>query len=124
MTPSRKVYVHRDYSQGLTLRYSTAMPPLLQGRIPDDLFEAAIGNINQILAAAERGSMSAYAESFCACLTGYLIYLCMDTLYERSLKEVSQLIEEYNRTVFMPRRLMLIDPSQRGLRVIEIVMFN
>uniref|UniRef100_A0A1I8F8D1 Ras modification protein ERF4 n=1 Tax=Macrostomum lignano TaxID=282301 RepID=A0A1I8F8D1_9PLAT len=100
--PSRKVYIQRDYSQGLGLRYSTAMPPQLQDRMPEDLFEAAIVNINQILAGAENGSVGVYAESCFACLTGYLIYMCMDTHYERSLKEVRKLIEEYNRTVFMP----------------------
>ncbi|PAA91379.1 hypothetical protein BOX15_Mlig018119g2 [Macrostomum lignano] len=121
---SRKVYIQRDYSQGLGLRYSTAMPPQLQDRMPEDLFEAAIVNINQILAGAENGSVGVYAESCFACLTGYLIYMCMDTHYERSLKEVRKLIEEYNRTVFMPRRLMMIDPSERGLRVIEVVLLS
>uniref|UniRef100_A0A1I8FFX7 Ras modification protein ERF4 n=1 Tax=Macrostomum lignano TaxID=282301 RepID=A0A1I8FFX7_9PLAT len=95
---SRKVYIQRDYSQGLDCATPPPCAPQLQDRMPEDLFEAAI-----ILAGAENGSVGVYAESCFACLTGYLIYMCMDTHFERSLKEVRKLIEEYNRTVFMPQ---------------------
>ncbi|PAA77471.1 hypothetical protein BOX15_Mlig030077g1, partial [Macrostomum lignano] len=123
-TGTRKVFIPRDFTNGLELRFSTAFPVQLQGRIPEETFVAVVTNINEILTAAERGSPAVYMESIFACLTGYLLYLCIDTHYEKSLKQVSRLVAEYNRTTFEPNRLMLVDPSDRGLRVLEIVLLN
>ncbi|PAA85572.1 hypothetical protein BOX15_Mlig026581g2 [Macrostomum lignano] len=124
LPPANKAFVPRDYSHGTELRFSTELPAKLQGRIPEEVFTAVIGNINQLLIAAETGSASVYLESCFACLTGYLAYLCMETQYEKCLRSVSRLVEEYNRTVFGPRNLSMIDPSERGLRVIEIVLLR
>uniref|UniRef100_A0A1I8G466 Ras modification protein ERF4 n=1 Tax=Macrostomum lignano TaxID=282301 RepID=A0A1I8G466_9PLAT len=133
LPPANKAFVPRDYSHGTELRFSTELPAKLQGRIPEEVFTAVIGNINQLLIAAETGSASVYLESCFACLTGYLAYICMETQYEKPipvnsttkcLRSVSRLVEEYNRTVFGPRNLSMIDPSERGLRVIEIVLLR
>ncbi len=46
-------------------------------------FEKTIGQLNEMYAEAEALSSRTYCESCCACLTGYLLYLCMETYYEK-----------------------------------------
>ena len=46
-------------------------------------FTAIIRHINEIYAEAESLSCKTFMENCCACLTGYLLLLCMPTHYEK-----------------------------------------
>lgn len=85
-------------------------------------------------------SCSSCCEGCFACLTAYLLYCCTDTHYEKvlificlisnnqlkidflfikCLKKVAKFIVEQNERVYVPRGLLIIDPIERGLRVVS-----
>ncbi|KAK2163763.1 hypothetical protein LSH36_74g02001 [Paralvinella palmiformis] len=102
-----KVFIQRDYSNGTPVERS--------------VFDYTMSNLNSLYEEAEKLSGRTYCEGCCACLTAYLIYLCMDTHYEKMLKKISRFIREQNETVYIPRGLLLIDPSERGLRIVSFL---
>ncbi|XP_064600351.1 golgin subfamily A member 7-like isoform X2 [Liolophura sinensis] len=119
-----KIFVHRDFSEGTSVRFQTKFPQDLDGRIDRAAFDRTVSRINEIFVKAESLGGRTYCESCMACLTAYLSYLCVDTYYEKCLKEISRFIEEQNKTVYVPRGLMLVDPVERGLRVLEICVLQ
>ncbi|XP_064630420.1 golgin subfamily A member 7-like isoform X2 [Lineus longissimus] len=119
-----KVFVQRDYTDGTIVRFSTKFLPELEGKIEKSQFEHAVTQINNIYLEAESLNSRTYCESCMACLTAYLSYLCMDTYYEKCIKKGSRFIEEQNNTIWVPKGLMLIDPAERGLRILEICILN
>ncbi|XP_071441811.1 golgin subfamily A member 7 [Hetaerina americana] len=115
-----KVFVQRDYSEGTLVRFQTRFPPELEDKIEPQLFEQTINTMNSIYAEAEKAGCSTYCEGCMACLTAYLIYICTETHYEKCLRKVAKYVVEQNERVYVPRGLLITDPSERGLRVIEI----
>ncbi|XP_033221014.1 golgin subfamily A member 7 [Belonocnema kinseyi] len=95
-----------------------------QGKIDRQAFEYTIKQLNNYFAEAERASCSTYCESCLACLTGYLIYICTETHYEKCLRKVAKFVSEQNDRVYRPRGLLLTDPTTRGLRLIEISILD
>lgn len=120
----RKVFVQRDYSEGTNVKFQTKFPQKLEGLIDRQSFELTINTLNNIYAEAEKISGRTYCEGCMACLTAYLVYLCIETHYERCLKRISAFVDEQNETIWLPRGLFLTDPVDRGLRVIEIAILN
>lgn len=59
-----------------------------------------------------------------ACITGYLLYICKETHYEKCLRKVAKFVSEQNDRVYKPRGLLLTDPTTRGLRLIEISVLD
>lgn len=119
-----KVFVQRDYSEGVGVKFETKLPNELQGKIDSVEFESIINNINSIYAEAESLSPRTYLENCFACLTAYLILICMQTNYEKNVKRASEYIVTENERLFIPRGLLMVDPMERGLRCIEICMIN
>ena len=39
------------------------------------------------------------------------------------LKKVARYIEEQNKTIFLPQGIMVVDPAERGLRVVSFVFY-
>ncbi|XP_057306009.1 golgin subfamily A member 7-like [Hydractinia symbiolongicarpus] len=118
----QKVYVQRDYSEGTAVQFQKKFPLELEGKISRPLFEQTITNVNKIFLEAERSDAASLFQGFCACLTGFLIYLCFDTQYEKSMKKLAQYVHEQNDNIYGPRGLILTSPMERGLRVIEFVI--
>jgi len=54
-------------------------------KIDRNLFETTLNKLNEFYADAEALSARTYCENCFACLTAYIIYLCMDTHYEKVL---------------------------------------
>ena len=71
-------------------------------------------------AEAEKANCSTFCEGCMACLTAYVIYFCSETHYEKCLKKVARFVVEQNEQVWTKRGLLITDPIERGLRVIEI----
>ncbi|XP_076367326.1 golgin subfamily A member 7-like isoform X3 [Tachypleus tridentatus] len=120
----RKVFVQRDYSEGTNVKFQTKFPQELDGLIDKQTFEHMITTLNSIYAEAEKMSGRTVCEGCLACLTAYLLYVCIDTHYEKCLKSIADFIEEQNERVWMPKGLLLTDPVERGLRVVEISILN
>lgn len=120
----RKIYIQRDYSKGLGVRFCPTFPVELTGRIENDAFDFVITKVNRIFDDAERLSVFSVIDSLLGCLTAYLIFTCYDSYYDRCLKRVTRLIQEQNESVWKPKGLLLTDPKDRGLRCIEVTIFE
>ncbi|XP_068175621.1 golgin subfamily A member 7-like isoform X1 [Antennarius striatus] len=88
------------------------------------LFEDTVKTLNDYYAEAEQVGGGSYLEGGVACATAYLIFLCMETRYEKVLRKVAAYIQEQNQKVYAPRGLLISDPVQRGMRVIEISIYD
>ncbi|KAJ9592965.1 hypothetical protein L9F63_015335 [Diploptera punctata] len=119
-----KVFVQRDYSEGTLVKFQTRFPTELEERIERQAFEYTVNQLNAIYAEAEKAGCSTYCEGCMACLTAYLIYICTETHYEKCLRKVAKFVVEQNERVYAPRGLLITDPTERGLRVIEISILN
>ncbi|XP_005092693.1 golgin subfamily A member 7 [Aplysia californica] len=119
-SPHTKVFIQRDFSEGIPVKFQTRYPPELEGRVDRATYESTINTINEMFAEAESTGSRTYCESCFACLTAYLALMCMDTFYEKTLKKVRRYLEEQNQRIYMSRGVMIIDPAERGLRILEI----
>ncbi|XP_059489507.1 golgin subfamily A member 7 [Neocloeon triangulifer] len=119
-----KVFVQRDYSDGTLVKFNTWFPPELEDKIERHAFEYTINQLNAMYTEAEKAGCGTYCEGCMACLTAYLMYMCTETHYEKCLKKIAKFVVEQNERVYVPRGLLLTDPSERGLRVIEISILN
>lgn len=114
-----KVFVQRDYSDGVGVKFDSKLPVELQGKIDPGEFEQVISRINDIYAKAEQLTPMTYLENCLACLTAYLILACMPTQYEKQVRRASEYIINENERLFIPRGLLMIDPMERGLRCVS-----
>ncbi|KAH8293803.1 hypothetical protein KR054_004769 [Drosophila jambulina] len=139
-----KVFIQRDYSEGTSVKFHTRLPAELDGmvsinkyflksfvlicnprtQIERHVFEATINRLNEFYAEAEEGSCGTYCEGCIGCITAYLIYMCSETHYEKTLRKISKFVASQNERIYNPKGLQLIDPTYRGLRVIEITIFD
>uniref|UniRef100_A0A3B1INT8 Golgin A7 family member B n=2 Tax=Astyanax mexicanus TaxID=7994 RepID=A0A3B1INT8_ASTMX len=119
-----KVFIQRDYSEGTLCRFHTKFPAELDSRIERTLFEETIKTLNNYYAEAEKIGGRSYLEGCLACASAYIIFLCMETRYEKVLKKISTYIQEQNEKIYAPRGLLITDPIERGMRVIEISIFE
>ena len=119
----KKVFIQRDYSQGTSVRFQTTFPPELQGYIDQESFSYLINNINLMYSQGEAMSPRVFCESCCACLSAYFLYLCIEPYYDKCARKVGDFIEEQNDLRWKRRGLLVTDPLERGLRVIEITIF-
>lgn len=126
-TPSQqclKVFIQRDYSDGTSVKFQTRFPPELEDRIDRQTFEHTIDRLNEHFDMAESADCSTYCEGCLACLTAYFIYICTETHYEKHLRKVSKFVATQNERFYNPRGVHITDPVTRGLRVIEITIFD
>ncbi|XP_077428654.1 golgin subfamily A member 7-like [Vanacampus margaritifer] len=121
---STKVFIQRDYSSGTLCKFQNKFPAELESRIDRQHFEETVQTLNNLYAEAEKLGGKSYLEGCLACLTAYTIFLCMETQYEKVLKKVAKYIKDQNEKVYIPRSLLLTDPIERGLRVVEITVFE
>ncbi|KAK5602420.1 hypothetical protein CRENBAI_012511 [Crenichthys baileyi] len=121
---ANKVFIQRDYSEGTTCRFQTKFPSELESRIERTLFEDTVKTLNNFYAEAEKIGGQSYLEGCLACVTAYLIFLCMETRYEKVLKKIGKYIQEQNEKIYAPRGLLITDPIERGMRVIEISIYE
>ncbi|XP_051983409.1 golgin subfamily A member 7B-like [Xyrauchen texanus] len=119
-----KVFIQRDYMDGTTCKFQTKFPSELDNRIERTLFEDTVKTLNNYYAEAEKIGGQACLEGCLACITVYLIFLCVETRYEKVLKKISQYIQEQNEKIYAPRGLLITDPIEKGMRVIEISVFE
>uniref|UniRef100_A0A4W6CB02 Golgin A7 family member B n=2 Tax=Lates calcarifer TaxID=8187 RepID=A0A4W6CB02_LATCA len=119
-----KVFIQRDYSEGTVCRFQTKFPSELDNRIERTLLEETVKTLNSYYVEAEKIGGQSYLEGCLACATAYIIFLCMETRYEKVLRKISGYIQEQNEKIYAPRGLLLTDPIERGMRVLEISVFE
>ncbi|KAK7930191.1 hypothetical protein WMY93_006586 [Mugilogobius chulae] len=117
---ANKVFIQRDYSEGTTCKFQTKFPSELETRIERSLFEDTVKTLNNYYAEAEKIGGQSYLEGCLACVTAYLIFLCMETRYEKVLKKIAKYIQEQNEKIYAPRGLLITDPIERGMRVVSL----
>ncbi|KAI2668093.1 Golgin subfamily A member 7B [Labeo rohita] len=117
---ANKVFIQRDYTDGTVCKFQTKFPSELDSRIERTLFEDTVKTLNNYYAEAEKIGGQSYLEGCLACLTVYLIFLCIETRYEKVLKKISRYIQEQNEKVYAPRGLLITDPIERGMRVVSL----
>ncbi|CAF3501174.1 unnamed protein product [Rotaria sp. Silwood1] len=116
---SIKLFIQRDYSEGTAVKFQERCPNELAGKIDPNEFTEIIREINAIFADAETLSCKTFMENCCACLTGYLLLLCMPTHYEKCVKRAAKYITEKNDNVLNPRGIFMVDPMEKGLRCVS-----
>ncbi|XP_062312071.1 golgin subfamily A member 7B-like, partial [Osmerus eperlanus] len=84
-----KVFIQRDYSEGTTCRFQTKFPSELDSRIERKLFADTVSTLNRYYAEAESMGGQSYLEGCLACVTAYVIFLCMETRYEKVHTHIS-----------------------------------
>ncbi|XP_078787563.1 golgin subfamily A member 7 isoform X1 [Oryzias latipes] len=119
-----KVFIQRDYSEGTVCRFQTKFPSELNIRIERTLLEETVKTLNSYYMEAEKIGGQSYMEGCLACATAYIVFLCMETRYEKVLKKISGYIQEQNEKIYAPRGLLLTDPVERGMRVLEVSIFE
>ncbi|XP_067858794.1 golgin subfamily A member 7B-like isoform X2 [Heptranchias perlo] len=112
-----KVFIQRDYTDGILCQFQSKFPPELESRVERHYFEETVKTLNNYYAEAEKIGGSSYLEGCLACVTAYVIFMCMETRYEKVLKKISKYIQEQNEKIYAPRGLLVTDPIERGLRV-------
>lgn len=120
----KKIFIPRDYSHGDGVRFSSSFPNELDGILEKEHFDEIMSKINTLYANAEKVSPRSICESVAGCLTAYVIFLFIDTQYDRALKKVSKFIDQQNYTLNRSNGITLIDPMERGLRCMEIRIEN
>ncbi|CAD5210165.1 unnamed protein product [Bursaphelenchus okinawaensis] len=119
-----KLFVERDYSAGLDVRFQRSFPQNLEGIIDENSWYYLIDNINSMFKRAEAVNMGSIGETLVSFFTCYLIRLCTTTRYEKQLMMIRKFIDEQNKNVFLPVGLCVTDPIERGLRVLEITVLS
>eukprot|EP00035_Acanthoeca_spectabilis_P007039 m.131739 g.131739 ORF g.131739 m.131739 type:complete len:139 (-) comp13770_c0_seq2:1973-2389(-) len=116
-----RAFVNRDYSKGVEPRFEAEpLPVKLEGLLTPEQLKETITKINSFFEEAEAHTSSLYWRNFANCLVGYVADFCLANPYDKHMKEMSAYVQEQNKLVYNPRGLVLIDPLDRGLRVIEI----
>uniref|UniRef100_A0A915ETK5 Ras modification protein ERF4 n=1 Tax=Ditylenchus dipsaci TaxID=166011 RepID=A0A915ETK5_9BILA len=116
----RKIFVDRDYSHGLPVRFIKDYPPSLDGIVSREDWEETIETINNEFAKAEQVCLGSIAETLFGLCTCYISRLFFPTRYEKQLDKIRRYIEAQNKRLFLPVGLCMLDPMERGLRIIEI----
>eukprot|EP00064_Thunnus_orientalis_P009369 superscaffoldBa00001184_g9393 len=99
----------------------TATDGNMATEIERTLFEDTVKTLNNYYAEAEKIGGQSYLEGCLACATAYLIFLCMETRYEKVLKKIAKYIQEQNEKIYAPRGLLITDPIERGMRVVSLL---
>ncbi|KAI6183697.1 Golgin subfamily A member 7 [Aphelenchoides bicaudatus] len=115
-----KIYVERDYSQGLEVKFCRNFPPILDGLVEPDNWYYTIDTINKLFELAESVNAGSVGETLFGFFTCYLVRLCTKTRYEKKLVEIRRFIDEQNQKIFVPAGFCITDPIDRGFRVLEI----
>ncbi|KAF7639654.1 Erf4 domain-containing protein [Meloidogyne graminicola] len=120
----KKIYIQRDYSRALVIRFSTEFPEELENYVDNKLWTDFVNNLNQIYFDAEKLSSRAYLENIISLLTCHLSRLCFKSYWTKKLEEAEFLIDEINQQHFVKEGIYVGNPLDKGFRVIEVVLLD
>ncbi|XP_055334481.1 golgin subfamily A member 7-like isoform X2 [Paramacrobiotus metropolitanus] len=114
-----RVFIERDYSQGLTLRFSSVFPQELERKMSKEDFEFVIHAFNDLYARAERITFATILENVASMLTCHTMLLCCDTQFQQAMRQVQVFVEEQNEQMIRAGALITLhDPAERHFRMV------
>lgn len=120
---AKKVFVQRDYTHGTDCKYETTYPSQLEDVIARETFTDTVNKINELFGRSEELNCHNYTEGCLSCMTGYLLYFCIETKYAKEMKQISLFIQRQNDEIYHPRGVHIVEPMLRGLRCIELIIY-
>uniref|UniRef100_A0AC35TX25 Erf4 domain-containing protein n=1 Tax=Rhabditophanes sp. KR3021 TaxID=114890 RepID=A0AC35TX25_9BILA len=120
----RRVFIQRDYTKGLNVRFTTELPGLVGERCEKEVWVDFINTINEKFETAAKVNIASALETCFNCLTCYLFSLCVKSSYNKAIDGIIDFIEVKNKSIFQDRNLFITNPMKKGLRVIEVVILN
>merc|ERR1712080_39533 len=122
-------FIERDYSDGESRKIKfreDGNPKRLLNRIENELLRSSIGEINLIFDQLNENKFSYFLESIFLMLTCFItgnekINL---TAFKKTLDRVTELIDQQNKEIFIPRGLQLLNPHRTGFRNLQIVVYD
>jgi len=114
-----RAYALRDHSDG-EVAFETALPASLEGKVPPKEFEDTIVGINRYFEQATDFTWGLWFRNCLSCATFFWFDCCVTNPYAALMVEMSEYVRAKNKDVFNPCGLVLVNPLDRGLRLIEI----
>ncbi|VDD95361.1 unnamed protein product [Enterobius vermicularis] len=118
-----KVFVQRDYSQGLGVQFEVTYPAGLEGKVLLVLWNT-IETLNEHYNKAEEVCCATVMETLIGCFSCYVSRIFSKVTYEKQLIEIKKFIDEQNERIYIPAGLHLTDPIERGMRVVIFPVFS
>ncbi|KAH3732855.1 Golgin subfamily A member 7/ERF4 family [Pelomyxa schiedti] len=115
------VMVPRDYTVGMTPRFDTSFPDVLEGRLDKGEYVATVRQINEIFVEAEHVGCVTFAEGCLGFFTLYTAYFCMRGKYSRMMDRLEKLLETRNMDSDHTG-VRWINPQRNGCLHLEIVV--
>uniref|UniRef100_A0A1I7V0P8 Ras modification protein ERF4 n=1 Tax=Caenorhabditis tropicalis TaxID=1561998 RepID=A0A1I7V0P8_9PELO len=115
-----QIFIQRDYSKGLDVQFETEYPARLTEKVPRDVWESTITNINTIFSEAEAITTRSIFETVFGCMTCYASYLFLKSRYTAKLEKLQRVLDVENERIYHPVGFHIRNPMERGLRVLEI----
>lgn len=119
-----RLFVRRDFGAGDLPCFETRYPEGLVGLVDEARYIETIEYINGIFEEAHTATPGMVLFNCASCLTGHLLSLLTENPYQRHLRRLTAYCAAQDEAVFRPAGLHLVDPADRGLRVIEIRRLN
>ncbi|VDM56954.1 unnamed protein product [Angiostrongylus costaricensis] len=112
MESCRKIFIPRDYSQGLNVHFETHFPMAFRGKVT--LYCSNSCFYLQVC-------LATILETLLGCATCYCSRLISDTIYQKKMNTLSEFIDQENQQTYNPAGFHIINPMQRGLRTVCVV---
>uniref|UniRef100_A0A914CB62 Ras modification protein ERF4 n=1 Tax=Acrobeloides nanus TaxID=290746 RepID=A0A914CB62_9BILA len=120
----KKVFIQRDYSKGLTVKFCADFPLEFEGKIDSNTWTSFINQLNELYLVADSVTPASIVETVVGFLSCYTSRLCFRPKWEEALERIEEMIQEHNQEVFVPRCLHVRNPIEKGFRVIEITLLD
>jgi hypothetical protein len=123
LSDCKKIYIQRDYSNGMEIRYLQDYPGELHGKVDEIKWMQFIRELNAHLYEAESVSKSSVAENLFGFLTCYTSRLCLRSTWDRKLADIADLLQEANAD-FVHQGVFVQHPIEKGFRTVEIALLD
>ncbi|CEF59277.1 Golgin subfamily A member 7/ERF4 domain-containing protein [Strongyloides ratti] len=124
LSDCKRSFILRDYSDGIHVKFSTEISGLIADRCEREVWIDFITTINEKFAEASSVDVQSVSETILNCLTCYLSTVFFQSKYQKKLNSIMRYIEDKNKTVFIQRKLFVVNPMKKGLRVLEVICLN
>uniref|UniRef100_A0A0K0ETL9 Ras modification protein ERF4 n=1 Tax=Strongyloides stercoralis TaxID=6248 RepID=A0A0K0ETL9_STRER len=124
LSDCKRSFILRDYSDGIHVKFSTEISGLIADRCEKEIWIDFITTINAKFAEASSIDIQSVGETIINCFTCYLSTLFFQSKYQKKLNSIMRYIEDKNKTVFIQRKLFVVNPMKKGLRVLEVICLN
>eukprot|EP01125_Pyxidicula_operculata_P016264 TRINITY_DN5574_c0_g1_i2.p1 TRINITY_DN5574_c0_g1~~TRINITY_DN5574_c0_g1_i2.p1 ORF type:complete len:133 (-),score=9.12 TRINITY_DN5574_c0_g1_i2:96-494(-) len=120
LKPGTRIFVQRDWSHGVGIRFSEKFPDELKEIVDSSEFTNTIARINQYFDEAEKSNIYTFAEGCLGCLTCFSSFLLIESRYSRFMRLMNQFRESENKNVYRSKNLEWLDPEEIGFMRVRI----